>query len=148
MEKPNTSPFDEWLNDLEEFLLTRLVVLTIPIAIVAGVSGCGGAKILQESVVVRDTVVVTKERVLHDTLIVQKDTILYQDRVRVEVKGTLGKGVVITAECPSDTIRVQTIRVVNQAIQKRGISWEGLLGWVIAILCILVILRTVLQKLL
>ena len=132
----------------KKFLLTRLALLTIPIAILAGVSGCGGAKILQESVVVRDTVVVTKERVLHDTLIVQKDTILYQDRVRVEVKYLEGKRVVITAECPSDTIRVQTIRVVNQAIQKRGISWEGLLGWVIAILCILVILRTVLQKLL
>jgi hypothetical protein len=94
----------------KKFLLTRLVVLTIPIAIVAGVSGCGGAKILQESVVVRDTVVVTKERVLHDTLIVQKDTILYQDRVRVEVKYLEGKRVVITAECPSDTIRVETIR--------------------------------------
>ena len=132
----------------KKFLLTRLVVLTIPIAIVAGVSGCGGAKILQESVVVRDTVVVTKERVLHDTLIVQKDTILYQDRVRVEVKYLEGKRVVITAECPSDTIRVQTIRIVNQPIQKRGVGWEGLLGWVIAILCILVILRTVLQKLL
>jgi hypothetical protein len=131
----------------KRFLLTRLVVLTIPIAILAGVSGCGGAKILQESVVVRDTVVVTKERVLHDTLIVQKDTILYQDRVRVEVKYLEGKRVVITAECPSDTIRVQTIRVVNQAIQKRGVGWEGLLGWVIAILCLLVIIRTILQKL-
>ena len=131
----------------KRFLLTRLVVLTIPIAILAGVSGCGGAKILQESVVVRDTVVVTKERVLHDTLIVQKDTILYQDRVRVEVKYLEGKRVVITAECPSDTIRVETIRIVNQAIQKRGVGWEGLLGWVIAILCLLVIIRTILQKL-
>ena len=131
----------------KKFLLTRLVVLTIPIAIVAGVSGCGGAKILQESVVVRDTVVVTKERILHDTLIVQKDTILYQDRVRVEVKYLEGKRVVITAECPSDTIRVQTIRIVNQPIQKRGVGWEGLLGWVIAILCLLVIIRTILQKL-
>ena len=131
----------------KKYLLNRLVVLTIPIAIVAGVSGCGGAKILQESVVVRDTVVVTKERVLHDTLIVQKDTILYQDRVRVEVKYLEGKRVVITAECPSDTIRVETIRIVNQAIQKRGVGWEGLLGWVIAILCLLVIIRTILQKL-
>ena len=131
----------------KKFLLTRLALLTIPIAILAGVSGCGGAKILQESVVVRDTVVVTKERVLHDTLIVQKDTILYQDRVRVEVKYLEGKRVVITAECPSDTIRVQTIRIVNQPIQKRGVGWEGLLGWVIAILCLLVIIRTILQKL-
>ena len=131
----------------KKFLLTRLVVLTIPIAILAGVSGCGGAKILQESVVVRDTVVVTKERVLHDTLIVQKDTILYQDRVKVEVKYLEGKRIVITAECPSDTIRVETIRIVNQAIQKRGVGWEGLLGWVIAILCLLVIIRTILQKL-
>ena len=132
----------------KRFLLTRLVVLTIPIAIVAGVSGCGGAKILQESVVARDTVVITKERVLHDTLTIQKDTTIYQDRVKLEVKWLKGERVYVEAICPSDTIRVQTIRVVNQAIQKRGISWEGLLGWVIAILCILVILRTVLQKLL
>ena len=131
----------------KKFLLTRLVVLTIPIAILAGVSGCGGAKIIQESVVVRDTVVVTKERILHDTLIVQKDTILYQDRVKVEVKYLEGKRIVITAECPSDTIRVETIRIVNQAIQKREVGWEGLLGWVIAILCLLVIIRTILQKL-
>ena len=132
----------------KRFLLTRLVVLTIPIAILAGVSGCGGAKILQESVVVRDTVVVTKERVLHDTLTIQKDTTIYQDRVKLEVKWLKGERVYVEAICPSDTIRVQTIRVVNQAIQKRGVGWEGLLGWVIAILCILVILRTVLQKLL
>ena len=132
----------------KKYLLTRLVVLTIPIAILAGVSGCGGAKILQESVVVRDTVVVTKERILHDTLTIQKDTTIYQDRVKLEVKWLKGERVYVEAICPSDTIRVQTIRVVNQAIQKRGISWEGLLGWVIAILCILVILRTVLQKLL
>jgi hypothetical protein len=131
----------------KKFLLTRLVVLTIPIAILAGVSGCGGAKILQESVVVRDTIVLTKERILHDTLTIQKDTILYQDRVKVEVKYLEGKRVVITAECPSDTIRVETIRIVNQAIQKRGVGWEGLLGWVIAILCLLVIIRTILQKL-
>ena len=132
----------------KRFLLTRLVVLTIPIAIVAGVSGCGGAKILQESVVVRDTVVITKERVLHDTLTIQKDTTIYQDRVKLEVKWLKGERVYVEAICPSDTIRVQTIRVVNQTIQKRGVGWEGLLGWVIAILCILVILRTVLQKLL
>ena len=131
----------------KRFLLTRLVVLTIPIAILAGVSGCGGAKILQESVVVRDTVVVTKERILHDTLTIQKDTILYQDRVKVEVKYLEGKRVVITAECPSDTIRVETIRIMNQTVQKRGVGWEGLLGWVIAILCLLVIIRTILQKL-
>ena len=132
----------------KKFLLTRLALLTIPIAILAGVSGCGGAKILQESVVVRDTVVITKERVLHDTLTIQKDTTIYQDRVKLEVKWLKGERVYVEAICPSDTIRVQTIRVVNQAIQKRGIGWEGLLGWVIAILCILVILRTVLQKLL
>ena len=131
----------------KRFLLTRLVVLTIPIAILAGVSGCGGAKILQESVVVRDTIVLTKERILHDTLTIQKDTILYQDRVKVEVKYLEGKRIVITAECPSDTIRVETIRIMNQTIQKRGVGWEGLLGWVIAILCLLVIIRTILQKL-
>jgi hypothetical protein len=131
----------------KRFLRIRLVALTIPIVILAGVSGCSIAKPHQESVVVRDTIIVTKERVLHDTLTIQKDTILYQDRVKVELKYLPGERVMISAECPSDTIRVETIRIVNQPIQKKGMGWEGLIGWTIAILCLLVIIKQVLNKL-
>ena len=133
----------------KKFPLTRLALLTIPIAILAVVSGCGGAKSIQQSVIVRDTVIVTKERILHDTLTIRKDTVLFQDRVRVEVKYLPGEKMIVEAECPSDTVKVQTIKIVNQPIieKKRKLTWEGLLGWTIAILCILVILRQLIQQL-
>lgn len=130
-----------------KFLRTPLVVLTIQSAILAGVSGCGIAKHNQESVVVKDTVVVTKERILHDTLTIQKDTILYQDRVRVEIRYLEGEKMVVTAECPSDTVTITQVKIVQSKESKSKFSWEGLLGWTIAILCLLVIIRTVIQKL-
>ena len=132
----------------KKFPLIHYARLIIPIAILAVVSGCGTAKTIQQNVVVRDTIVITKERVLHDTLTIQKDTILYQDRVRVEVKYLEGKRVVITAECPSDTIRVETIKIVNQPVQKQKMTWEGFAGWMVVVLCLLVILRAIVQKIL
>ena len=127
----------------------HLALLITLSAILAVASGCGGAKSIQQSVVVRDTVIVTKERILHDTLTIRKDTILFQDRVRVEVKYLPGEKMIVEAECPSDTVKVQTIKIVNQPIieKKRKLTWEGLLGWTIAILCILVILRQLIQQL-
>ena len=128
-------------------LRNRLVGLIIPMSVLLAVVSCGTAKQVQESVIVRDTVVVTKERVLHDTLTIQKDTILYQDRVRVEVKYLEGEKIVIKADCPSDTITVTQVKVVQSKPEKHKLSWEGLVGWTIAILCLLVIVRTVVQKL-
>ena len=131
-----------------KFLRTPLVVLTIQSAILAGVSGCGIAKHNQESVVVKDTVVVTKERILHDTLTIQKDTILYQDRVRVEVKWLEGKKVMVQAECPPDTIRIETIKIQNTIAPKnKKWSWEGVIGWSLAILCLLVLFRELVKGL-
>ena len=132
----------------KRFLLTRLVVLTIPIAILAGVSGCGAGKTSLQSVVVRDTIVLTQERILLDTLIIQRDTILYQDRVKVEIKYLAGERIMVSAICPSDTIRVETIRIVNQPIQKRGVGWESFAGWIVFALCMLVLIRAVVQKIL
>ena len=131
----------------KKFLRTPLVVLTIQSAILAAVSGCGTAKHHQKSVVVKDTVVVTKERILHDTLTIQKDTILYQDRVKVEIRYLEGETMVVTAECPSDTVTITQVKIVQSKESKSKFSWEGLLGWTIAILCLLVIIRTVIQKL-
>ena len=128
----------------------QLALLIIPIAIAAVVSGCGGAKSIQQSVVVKDTVVVTKERVLHDTLTIQKDTVIYQDRVRVEVKYLEGERVYVSAECPSDTVRIETVRIHNTIApepKKKKWSWEGLLGWTIAILCLLIILKQFAEQL-
>jgi len=127
--------------------LLRYARLTIPSVILAVVSGCGIAKHNQESVIVKDTVVVTKERILHDTLTIQKDTILYQDRVKVEIRYLEGETMVVTAECPSDTVTITQVKIVQSKESKSKFSWEGLLGWTIAILCLLVIIRTVIQKL-
>lgn len=131
----------------KKFPQMRTALLIIPIAILAVVSGCGGAKTLQESVVVRDTVVVTKERRLVDTLMLYKDTTIYQDRVKVKIEYR-DNYVKIEADCPSDTITITQVKIVNQPIKEKKFGWEGLLGWIIAILCLLVIIRTVLQKLL
>ena len=132
-----------WKN----YPLIRYARLIIPSVILAVVSGCGIAKHNQESVVVKDTVVVTKERILHDTLTIQKDTILYQDRVKVEIRYLEGETMVVTAECPSDTVTITQVKIVQSQAPKSKFSWEGLLGWTIAILCLLVIIRTVIQKL-
>jgi hypothetical protein len=112
----------------KKFLRTPLVALIIPIATLAVVSGCGGAKNLQESVIVKDTVIVTKERVLHDTLTIQKDTIVYQDRVKVEIRYLEGEKMIITAECPSDTVTVTQVKIVQSEesevqIQLGGVAW-------------------------
>ena len=131
----------------KKFPLIRYARLIIPSVILAVVSGCGGAKNLQESVIVKDTVIVTKERVLHDTLTIQKDTIVYQDRVKVEIRYLEGETMVVTAECPSDTVTITQVKIVQSKESKSKFSWEGLLGWTIAILCLLVIIRTVIQKL-
>ena len=131
-----------------KFLRTPPVVLTIPIAILAAVSGCGTAKTIQQNVVVKDTIVITKERVLHDTLTIQKDTILYQDRVRVEVKWLEGRKVMVQAECPPDTIRIETIKIQNTIAPKnKKWSWEGVIGWSLAILCLLVLFRELVKGL-
>ena len=128
--------------------LTRLALLITLSAILAVVSGCHTAKPILENVVVRDTVVVTKERVLHDTITIQKDTIIYQDKVKLEVKWLEGKKVMVQAECPPDTIRIETIKIQNAVVpQKQKWSWEGLLGWSIAILCLLVLFRELVKGL-
>ena len=134
--------------NLKNYPLTRFALLMILIATLAGVSGCGGAKMLQESVIVRDTVIVTKERKLVDTLMLFRDTTIYQDRVKLKIEYR-DNFIRVEADCPPDTIRVETIKIINQKpVEKKSKwTWEGLLGWSIAILCLLVIIRTVLQKL-
>lgn len=127
-------------------LRNRLVGLIIPMSVLLAVVSCGTAKQVQESVIVRDTVIVTKERKLVDTLTLFKDTTIYQDRVKVKIE-YIDNFIKVEADCPSDTITVTQVKVVNQPIKEKKMSWEGLLGWIIAILCLMVIVRTVVQKL-
>jgi len=126
-------------------LRNRLVGLIILMSVLLAAVSCGSAKPTHESVVVRDTVIVTKERKLVDTLTLYKDTVIYQDRVKLKIE-YIDNFVKVEAACPTDTVRIETIRIHNTITpEKKKWSWEGLLGWTIAILAIIVILREVLR---
>ena len=127
--------------------LTPFALLIIPSVILAVVSGCGIAKPHQESVIVRDTVVVTKERKLVDTLTLFKDTTIYQDRVKLKIE-YIDNFVKVEADCPSDTITVTQVKIVQAKHDKPNMTWEKLLGWTITILLLLIIIRTIISKLL
>tara|TARA_R110002096_G_C14543619_1_gene718650 strand:+ start:248 stop:601 length:354 start_codon:yes stop_codon:yes gene_type:complete len=112
----------------------------------AAVNGCAFLPHTKQNITVKDTVIVTKQRVLHDTLTIQKDTIIYQDRVKVEIKWLKGEKVFINAECPTDTVRVEKIKIVNQKIKKERLGWQFFAGWGITILFLLVIVRELIRK--
>lgn len=98
------------------------IILTSVLA--AGLSGCRGtAQLIPESVIVRDTVIVTKERTLTDTLTILKDTVLYQDRVKLEVKYK-DSLVFVRATCPPDTVTVETIKVVTSKPEKQQSKFD------------------------
>ena len=100
------------------------ISIILAAATLAGLSGCRStAQLIPESVIVRDTVIVTKERTLTDTLTILKDTILYQDRVKVELKYR-DKLVYVKAECPPDTVRVETIKVVTSKPEKQQSKFD------------------------
>ena len=122
-------------------LLTILTIVTL-----AAVNGCAFLPHTKQNITVKDTVIVTKQRVLHDTLTIQKDTIIYQDRVKVEIKWLKGEKVFINAECPTDTVRVEKIKIVNQKIKKERLGWQFFAGWGITLLFLLVIVRELIRK--
>ena len=95
-----------------------LAALTILIVTLAGVSGCRTAQPILESVIVRDTVIVTEPKYLIDTLEVMKDTIIYQDKVRLELK-YIDRKVVVEALCEPDTIRVTQTKILTKQERKR-----------------------------
>jgi len=97
-------------------MLRNLPVISIILtsALLAGLNGCkSGAQLIPENVIVRDTVIVTKERTLTDTILLFKDTTIYQDRVKLKIdyRDSL---VYVKVDCPSDTVRVNTIKIVTK----------------------------------
>lgn len=107
-------------------MLNNLPAISIILtsALLAVASGCRStAQLIPESVIVRDTVIVTKERTLTDTLTILKDTVLYQDRVKVELKYR-DKLVYVKAECPPDTVKVETIKVVTSKPEKQQSKFD------------------------
>lgn len=92
-------------------------------AILAAVSGCGGVKPVLQSVIVRDTIVVTEARYLIDTLELYKDTVIYRDNVRIQTQ-YVDRKLVVEAMCDPDTVRItQTKSTYDATLQKiRGRS--------------------------
>jgi hypothetical protein len=96
-------------------LLAALTILSVTLA---GVSGCRTAQPILESVIVRDTVIVTEPKYLIDTLEVMKDTVIYQDKVRLQLQ-YIDRKVVVEAKCLPDTIRVTQTKIITQEAPKQ-----------------------------
>ena len=99
--------------NLKRKLNLSVASIILTVAILAAVSGCRTAQPILESVTVRDTVIVTKERLLTDTLLLYKDTTIYQERVSLKIE-YIDRFVKVKVVCPSDTIRLTTVKVVTK----------------------------------
>jgi hypothetical protein len=107
-------------------LLAALTILSVTLA---GVSGCRTAQPILESVIVRDTVIVTEPKYLIDTLEVMKDTVIYQDKVRLQLQ-YIDRKVVVEAMCEPDTIRVtQTKVITKQEPKRKGWNFDQMGAW-------------------
>ena len=119
----------------------------ILLATLAVVNSCSTAKPILDSVIVRDTLVVTETKYLIDTLEVMKDTVIYQDKVRVQLQ-YIDRKVVVEATCLPDTIRVtQTKVITKQEPKRRGWNFEQLVLGAILILTILYFFKRWVDKL-
>ena len=129
-------------------LNNRLATLTIlTAAILAGLSGCRTAQPILESVIVRDTVIVTESKYLIDTLEVMKDTVIYQDKVRLQLQ-YIDRKVVVEAMCEPDTIRItQTKIVTKQEPKRKGWNFDQMVFGAILILTILYFFKRWVDKL-
>jgi hypothetical protein len=124
-----------------------LVALTILSVTLAGVSGCRTAQPILESVIVRDTVIVTEPKYLIDTLEVMKDTVIYQDKVRLQLQ-YIDRKVVVEAMCVPDTIRVtQTKILTKQEPKRKGWNFDQMVLGAIVILTILYFFKRWVDKL-
>jgi len=125
----------------------RLATLTILTSVLlAAVSGCRTAQPILESVIVRDTVIVTEPKYLIDTLEVMKDTVIYQDKVRVQLQ-YIDRKVVVEAACEPDTIRItQTKILTKQEPKVKKWTLESMLGGLAFVLTIVYLLKRWVDK--
>jgi hypothetical protein len=106
-------------------LLNRLAMWTILLtAIAAALSSCATVKPILQSVVVKDTVIVTQTKYLTDTLELFKDTTIYQDKVRLQLQ-YIDRKVFVEATCLPDTIRVTQTKILTKEKKQRGWTLEG-----------------------
>jgi hypothetical protein len=99
--------------NLKKNLNLSVASIILTAAILAAVSGCRTVQPILETVTVRDTVIVTKERILKDTLLLYKDTTIYQEKVSLKIE-YIDRFVKVKVVCPSDTIRLTTVKVVTK----------------------------------
>ena len=103
----------------------RLAMWILPMAAtLAVVSSCATVKPVLQSVVVRDTVIVTQTKYLTDTLELFKDTTIYQDKVRLQLQ-YIDRKVYVEATCLPDTIRVTQTKILTKEKKQRGWTLEG-----------------------
>jgi hypothetical protein len=103
----------------------RLAMWTILLtATLAALSSCATVKPVLQSVIVRDTVIVTKTKYLTDTLELFKDTTIYQDKVRLQLQ-YIDRKVYVEATCLPDTIRVTQTKILTKEKKQRGWTLEG-----------------------
>jgi len=124
--------------------LATLIILTS--VLLAGVSGCRTAQPILESVIVRDTVIVTEPKYLIDTLEVMKDTVIYQDKVRLQLQ-YIDRKVVVEAMCEPDTIRVTQTKILTKQTKRRGWNFDQMVLGAILILTILYFFKRWVDKL-
>ena len=128
----------------QKSLFAALTILSVTLA---GVSGCRTAQPILESVIVRDTVIVTEPKYLIDTLEVMKDTVIYQDKVRLQLQ-YIDRKVVVEAMCVPDTIRVtQTKILTKQEPKRKGWNFDQMVLGAILILTILYFFKRWVDKL-
>ena len=121
-----------------------LIILTSALA--AALSGCRGAKPVLESVIVKDTVIVTKIKYLTDTLELYKDTVIYQDKVRLQLQ-YMDRKVYVEATCLPDTIRVTQTKILtrNEPRRKRW-NFDQLVFGALLVLLILYLFKRWVDK--
>ena len=128
----------------QKSLFAALTILSVTLA---GVSGCRTAQPILESVIVRDTVIVTDTKYLIDTLEVMKYTVIYQDKVRLQLQ-YIDRKVVVEAMCLPDTIRVtQTKVITKQEPKRKGWNFDQMVLGAIMILTILYFFKRWVDKL-
>ena len=125
----------------------RLATLTILTSVLlAAVSGCRTAQPILDSVIVRDTLVVTETKYLIDTLEVMKDTTIYRDKVRVQLQ-YVDRKVVVEAVCEPDTIRItQTKILTKQQPKVRKWTLETMVAGLAFVLTIVYLLKRWIDK--
>jgi hypothetical protein len=123
-----------------------VISIILTSVLLAALSGCRSAKPILESVIVKDTVIVTETRYLVDTLEVMKDTVIYQDKVRLQLQ-YIDRKVVVEATCLPDTIRVtQTKILTKQEPKRRGWDFDSMVFGLAFVLTIVYLLKRWVDK--